>query len=76
VRSIARAFLAAGAHNVVATLWDVEDPATSKATHEFFRQRDQGRTDAVALQQAQLALLRSGDSPKVWAAFQLQGCNQ
>jgi CHAT domain-containing protein len=80
VRSLSRAFLAAGAHNVVATLWNVEDTATSKMTQEFFRARDQGLTPAAALQQAQVTMLRSGDpglaSPRTWASLQLQGCNR
>ncbi|HYC61937.1 MAG TPA: CHAT domain-containing protein [Thermoanaerobaculia bacterium] len=80
VRSLSRAFLAAGAHNVIATLWNVEDAATSQLMREFFRLRDQGSSAAVALRQAQIAMLRSENpicvSPKVWASVQLQGCNR
>jgi CHAT domain-containing protein len=80
VRSLSRAFLAAGAHNVIATLWNVDDAATSKASQEFFRARDRGVSPAAALRQAQLALLRSGNptlaSPKTWASLQMQGCNR
>lgn len=79
VRSLARAFLAAGSHNVVATLWDVDDSATSALTNEFYRALEKGQDVASALQTAQRFMMHSGNaawaSPKSWGGLQMQGCN-
>jgi CHAT domain-containing protein len=80
IRSLARAFLAAGSHNVVSTLWDVDDSAISVMTGEFYSGLDRGQTAAAALQSAQLFMKRSDNaawaSPRTWGAVQLHGCNR
>ena len=80
VSSLSRAFLAAGAHNVVATLWDVDDSATSILTTAFFRALTAGEAPAEALRSAQLFLMHSGnsawESPQHWSSVQLYGCNR
>jgi CHAT domain-containing protein len=80
LRSLSRAFLAAGAHNVVATLWDVDDQATSVLMQHFYRALDEGHAVASALREAQLTMMRSPNprwaSPRVWASVQLYGCNR
>jgi len=66
------AFLGAGAENVVATLWEVDDASTPQLMEQMYRQLRLGRTPAVALREAKLAMLRSGTAlrkPFFWGAF-------
>jgi CHAT domain-containing protein len=67
------AFLMAGAHNVVAALWEVQDASTSQFMDKFYDQLSQGATPDVALRAAKLSLLRDNKfrNPFYWASFQL-----
>ena len=67
------AFLRAGAHNVVAALWDVSDASTPQLIDGFYRELQKGKTPGSALRTAKLSLLHSGTfrSPFYWAPFQL-----
>jgi CHAT domain-containing protein len=76
ITGLAMAFLAQGAHQVISTLWDVDDQAAEDLSFHVQRHRNRqnGRVD-LALQAAQLSLLR-GHSPRFhhpiyWASFQL-----
>ncbi|HEX7150325.1 MAG TPA: CHAT domain-containing protein [Thermoanaerobaculia bacterium] len=77
VDTLALAFLAAGASNVIGTLWNVEDEASSTFTILLYRQLRAGRSPAEATRRVQLAMLASGDAsmrdPRAWAAFQAYG---
>ncbi|SEH07371.1 CHAT domain-containing protein [Candidatus Venteria ishoeyi] len=66
----------AGARSALASLWFVNDEATSKLIVEFYRQLQQPNTSkAQALRKAQLALLkqRMFRHPAFWGAFLLIG---
>src|SRR5208282_5569081 len=67
------AFLAAGARNVVAALWDVSDASTAQLMDKFYDELNQGASADAALRAAKLSLLRGKDfhSPFYWAPFQL-----
>jgi CHAT domain-containing protein len=71
--SLARAFLKAGAANVVATAWDVDDRQSSDLMRDFYQQIAAGAGLDPALRHAQLeALKRSntdGSGPMTWAAY-------
>jgi CHAT domain-containing protein/tetratricopeptide (TPR) repeat protein len=79
--SLARAFLAAGVPTVVASLWSVDDRATSvlfDAFHQALAGND--APDAVdALRTAQLKMLRGANlddrSPRAWAGFEVIGAS-
>lgn len=77
VASLATSFLAAGAPAVVASLWDVEDAATAALFAELHRRLAAGSPPAVALQEAQESLRKSGDArlahPAAWAGFAVFG---
>ncbi len=73
---LTRGFMYAGAARVLASLWSVDDQATSELMQRFYRHRISGkRSPAGALRQAQIEM--SGDprwaSPYYWAGFSLQG---
>lgn len=68
------AFLDAGAHNVVAGIWNVDDAAAPVLMKEFYRQWRQGRDPAAALRLAKLNLMRTGGAfrkPYYWGPFEV-----
>jgi CHAT domain-containing protein/tetratricopeptide (TPR) repeat protein len=73
VRGLARAFLHAGSKAVVCSLWAVQDEETSRLMVDFYRHVLKGQPGPEALRQAQLALIRAGQPPLVWAPFILIG---
>jgi CHAT domain-containing protein/Tfp pilus assembly protein PilF len=67
------AFLRAGAHNVVAALWEATDASTEQLMDKFYDELDKGASPDAALRSAKLSLLRGGGfhNPFYWAPFQL-----
>jgi len=67
------AFLRAGAHNVVAALWDVSDASAPQIMDAFYHELNGGKSPGSALRTAKLSLLHTQEfhSPFYWAAFQL-----
>ncbi len=67
------AFLRAGAHNVVAALWEVTDASTPQLMDQFYDGIERGQRPDTALRNAKLALLRGSGfrNPFYWAPFQL-----
>ena len=68
-------FLYAGAANVLATLWSVEDRATARLMSSFYRELASGRSESAALAEAQRAALKDPRTahPFYWAGFVLSG---
>lgn len=66
-----------GARSVLATLWSVSDDATSQLVEQFYGEikRDPTQSKAMALQKAQIQLLRDGRfrHPAFWAPYLLIG---
>lgn len=71
------AFLRAGAHNVIAALWEVSDASTPQLMDALYGELSRGNDPATALRHAKLKLLHSADpnsvfrKPFYWAPFQL-----
>jgi CHAT domain-containing protein len=68
------AFLRAGAHQVIAALWEVNDASTPKMMDTLYSGIEAGEEPSVALRGAKLALLRSQSvysRPYYWASFVL-----
>lgn len=68
------AFLSAGAHNVVASLWDVNDQSTALFMQALYTRVRRGVQPAAALREVKLEFLRSEGArrkPYYWAPFQL-----
>ena len=72
VVGLTRGFLYAGASTIVASLWKVDDLATSQLMVEFYSHlKKLNKKDA--LRQAQLTTKKRYRHPFFWAAFQLTG---
>lgn len=71
------AFLRAGARNVIATLWEVNDaPSTTQLMDELYEGLERGDDPVVSLRNAKLHLLRANlktvfHKPVYWAPFQI-----
>lgn len=73
---LTRGFMYAGASSVVASLWKVDDEATSELMKRFYTNMlQQGMTPSAALRAAQNSIRQEPQwrSPYFWAAFTLQG---
>ncbi|MDQ3282634.1 MAG: CHAT domain-containing protein [Acidobacteriota bacterium] len=71
---LAWAFLRAGASNVIAALWAVDDAATPQLMDQMYASIRAGRDPAVALREAKLAMVNGKGGyarPKYWAPFVL-----
>jgi CHAT domain-containing protein len=72
------AFLQAGARNVIAGLWDVDDASTSRLMSRMYSDLTGGVPPEDALRTAQLSLLHSAypnKKPYYWGPFQLYSRN-
>ena len=71
---LAWAFLRAGAHNVIAGLWEVSNASTPQLMDELYKGLNAGKDPATALRDAKLTLVHSTGNyrkPFYWAPFQL-----
>jgi CHAT domain-containing protein len=72
VVGLTRGFLYAGSNTIVASLWQVDDQATSYLMEQFYADlKKNNKRDA--LRQAQLATKIKYEHPYYWAAFELTG---
>jgi CHAT domain-containing protein len=69
---LTRGFLYAGSNSIVASLWKVDDLATSQLMTRFYRELDK-TNKREALQTAQLETRKTYAHPYYWASFQLTG---
>jgi len=68
------AFLRAGAHGVIAALWEVSDNSTSEMMNRLYGEMSEGTAPEIALRDAKLSMFRSSTiyrKPRYWAAFQI-----
>lgn len=68
------AFLRAGAHGVIAALWEVNDNSTPELMNDMYGQISKGAAPDAALRHAKLSLLHSGTiykKPFYWAPFEI-----
>lgn len=68
------AFLRAGAHNVIAGLWEVSESSTPQLMDELYKNLASGQDPAAALRNAKLILVHSSSiyrKPFYWAPFLL-----
>jgi CHAT domain-containing protein len=68
------AFMRAGAHRVVAAMWDQDDAVTPALMDDFYDQLTKGKSATDALHHAKLSILKAGGfhaAPYYWASLQL-----
>jgi CHAT domain-containing protein len=68
------AFMRAGAHQVVAALWDQDDAVTPALMDDFYDQLTKSKSATDALHHAKLKILKAGGfhaAPYYWASLQL-----
>lgn len=68
------AFMRAGAHQVIAAVWDQDDAVTPALMDDFYDQLAQGKSAIDALHHAKLSILHAGGfhaAPYYWASLQL-----
>jgi CHAT domain-containing protein len=73
---LVRGFMYAGAPRVIASMWEVDDAATTELMKRFYKGVLQKKlTPAAALRAAQIEMLKKShwQSPYYWGAFVLQG---
>lgn len=71
---LAWAFLRAGAHQVIAGLWEVDDRATVDLMDDFYGELQKGKSAAAALRLAKLKMVESNgvySRPYYWGSLQL-----
>jgi len=76
VMGLTRGFMHAGVPRVIASLWSVDDAATSEFMTRFYRGLlNEKQSPAAALRAAQISMWKGKQwrSPYYWAAFTLQG---
>lgn len=76
VMSLGRAFLFAGAHTVLSTLWPIDDQATSVFMQHFYSallKKHESIAQSVREAQAYMQTTSAWHDPYYWAAFTLQG---
>jgi CHAT domain-containing protein len=72
VIGLTRGFLYAGARSIVASLWEVDDAATSHLMQSFYRNLE-GHDKREALRLAQIETRQQYPQPWYWAAFNILG---
>ena len=68
------AFLHAGAHSVIGSLWEVSDDSSPRLMDALYQGLEDGQPPAAALRKAKLTLLHSNSrfrAPFYWAPFQI-----
>ncbi|GAB3356794.1 MULTISPECIES: CHAT domain-containing protein [Giesbergeria] len=70
---LTRAFLYSGAHNIVASLWEVDDETTAELMQDFYQAVAAGVSKTKALRDAQNRLRLRHPHPFYWSAFYLTG---
>jgi len=77
IMSLERAFQYAGSKSLLATLWSVDDAASSRITQLFLQNLNNGMPKNIALQQAKIMFLETANPEKLhpfyWSSFRLTG---
>jgi CHAT domain-containing protein len=71
--TLAQAFLYAGARDVIATLWRVDDEGAAALAERFYRRVDSGPAVALAMAQRELLADSRYRAPFYWAGYTLAG---
>jgi CHAT domain-containing protein/Tfp pilus assembly protein PilF len=70
---LSKAFIQAGAKDIVISLWSVNDHATKELMSSFYLEIQKNKDYAEALKKAKLKMIVKGKHPFYWAAFIVSG---
>ena len=73
VSGLGKAFIQAGAKDIVMSLWSVNDQATEKLMTSFYEEMQSHSNYSKALKEAKLKMIRNNVHPFYWAGFILSG---
>ena len=73
VSGLSKAFIQAGAKDIVMSLWSVDDQATKELMTSFYQEMKENRNYANALKAAKLKMIEEDRHPFYWAAFVVSG---
>jgi CHAT domain-containing protein len=73
VSGLSKAFIQAGAIDIVMSLWSVDDNATKELMGSFYKEMQGGEGYAEALRKAKLEMIKKGIHPFFWAPFIISG---
>lgn len=73
ISGLSKAFIQAGAGNIVASLWSVNDKGTKDLMELFYQEIAKGEGYSRALQEAKLKMIEDKVSPFIWASFFIYG---
>ncbi len=73
VSGLSKAFIQAGAKDIIMSLWAVDDQATKELMGFFYQEMKKEDNYAKSLKQAKLHMIDQGRHPFYWAAFIVSG---
>lgn len=73
ILGLARGFLAAGAENLIVSLWTVNDEATGRLMHDLYLNLQRTLSLAASLREVQIKAIERGEHPYLWSPFILMG---
>jgi CHAT domain-containing protein len=73
ISGLGKAFIQAGAKDVVMSLWKVEDSATKELMVNFYQNIKDGLGYSSAMKEAKLKMIKDGIHPFYWGAFVVDG---
>ncbi len=73
VSGLGKAFIQAGAKDIVMSLWSVDDNATKELMTSFYQKMQTNSNYAKALKEAKLEMIANNKHPFFWAGFVLSG---
>jgi len=73
ISGLSKAFIQAGAKDIVMSLWSVDDEATKELMSSFYLEMQKKKNYAKALKAAKLKMIEEGRHPFYWGAFVVSG---
>lgn len=73
ISGLSKAFIQAGAKNIVVSLWSVSDMGTKDLMTIFYKEIDRGKSYSKALKNAKLKMIKNGVPLFIWSPFILNG---
>ncbi len=73
VSGLSKAFIQAGAKDIVISLWSVDDEATKDLMSSFYKEMQNHSSYAKALKEAKLKMIEKDMHPFYWAPFVISG---